>query len=232
MRKRLRRRHEAQVRASGVCTEHSDVLDVTPGGEKTRTALAARVADVGRFFALQAQSIGDQRAAAADIRTVRRWLRNATKAIVKVGKLVTLDETTMATMRLLGSVSDDELMAYARGLLNRVGPHREAFVAEGMPPDLLTNIQAGIQRFAGAKDAYEAARQGFTAATEMIREAQAKANETIDAIEAVAVITPAANPEMLTKLRIARRIGPRAGSAPSQPAPALVVPETSKEEAA
>ena len=225
MRKRFRRRHDAQVRASSVCTAYRDVLDLTPGGQKARTALAARVADVTGFFALQAQSIEDQRAAAADIRTGRQWLRNAGKAVVKVGRLVTLDETTMATMRLLGSVSDDELLAYTRGLLNRVVPYADAFVAEGMPLDLLTDIQEGIQRFAEAKDAYAAARQRFTAATEMIHEAQAKTSKTIDAIEAVAVITPAANPEMLTKLRIARRIGPRSVAQPSQATLALVVPD-------
>lgn len=224
MRKRLRRRHDAQVRASNVCSDHSDILDVTPGGEYTRTVLAARVAEVTRLFAAQAESIEQRRAAVAEIRTGRQWLRNAAKVIVKVGKLVTVDETTMATMRLLGSVGDDELLAYTRGLLNHIAPYVAAFVAQGMPPDLVTNIETAIQRFAGSKDAYETARQRFTTATDMIREAQDKATDTIEVIEAVAVITPAASGELLTCLRMAKRIGPRSVASRSEPALTLVAP--------
>lgn len=229
MRKRLRLRHDAQVRANGVCTRHSDILDVTPGGHQTRTALAAQVAEVDRLFAAQAESIEERRAAVAEICTGRQWLRNAVKVIVKVGKLVTVDETTMTTMRLLGSVSDDELVAYTQGLLNHIAPYVDAFVAHGMPPDLVRNIETALQRFAVSKNAYQAARQRFTAATEMIREAQAKADDTIEVIEAVAVITPASDGEMLTMLRMAKRIGPRSVAPPAQPALALVEPDTTSD---
>jgi len=212
MRKHVRRRYDAQVRASNVCHEHSGIFDITPGGQKARTALAARVTDVGRLFALQERTLEDQRAATEQIRIGRRALRDRANVVVKIGKLVRVDETTMTTMQLPGSVSDDELVAYLRGLIDRVAPHADAFIAEGMPPDLLTNLQDGIQQFAAAKDRYAAARQGFTAATEMIRETQAKVDNTIDALEAIAVITPAAHPEMLTKLRMAKRVGPRAAA--------------------
>ena len=98
MRKDIRRRHDAHLRVNGVCTEHSAVFDATPGGQKARTALATSVAGVDRLLALQERSIEDGRAATAQLRSGRRTLRDAAKAVVKIGRLVTLDQPTMATM--------------------------------------------------------------------------------------------------------------------------------------
>ena len=120
-----------------------------------------------------------------------------------------LDDTTMATMQLPGAASDDELLAYAQGLLDRVSVHADRFVAEGLPPDVLSNLADGIRAFSAARDAQDGARQRFTAATESIRQSLAGADTTTDALEAIAVNTPAARPEVLTKLRIAKRVGPR-----------------------
>ena len=223
MRKDLRRRHDAQVRVTGVCTEHSAVFDATPGGQKARTALATSVANVDRLLALQERSIEDRRAATEQVRSGRRTLRDAAKAVVKIGRLVTLDQPTMATMQLLGHASDDQLLAYMRGLSDRVGAHADAFVAEGLPPDLLARLDDETQRFVAAKEGLAAARQTFTVATDSIRQAQDNAEKTVDALDAIAVNTPAARPEVLRKLRIARRIGPRAPvTQASNPAPSPV----------
>ena len=46
----------------------------------------------------------------------------------------------MDTMQLPGAANDDELLAYSRGLLERVSAHADAFVAEGLPPDLLKHL--------------------------------------------------------------------------------------------
>jgi hypothetical protein len=227
MRKDIRRRHDAHVRANGVCTEHSALFDATPGGQKTRAALATCVADVDRLLAVQTRSLEDRRAAAEQCRVARRALQDAAKAVVKVGKLVNLDETTMGTMRIPGAVSDDELIAYTRGLLDRVSSHADAFVAEGLPPDLLKNLETGIQGLAAARDAQSAARQRFAAAAQSIRENHDQADKTIAALEAIAVNLPAAHPEVVTKLRIARRVGPRVDAAPKpKPAPSPAPPST------
>src|SRR5712692_1207469 len=219
MRKEIRRRHDAHVRAHGVCTEHSALFDATPGGQKTRAALGTYVADVARLLALQERSIQDRRAATEQIRFSRRALRDAAKGVVKVGKLVNLDDAMMAAMQLPGPASDDELLAYSRGLLDRVSSHADAFVAEGLPPDLLKNLANRIQAFAAARDAQAAAGQRFTAATESIRETLDKADNTVGALEAIAVNIPAARPEVLTRLRIAKRVGPRAAEPAPKPAP-------------
>src|SRR5437660_8271277 len=132
MRKRVRRRHEAYVRAQSVCAEHTQLFDATPGGQKVRAALAAHVADVDRLLALQERSIEDRRAATEQCHQSRRALRDAAKAVVSVGRGVNLQAVVMGTMRLPGEANDDELLAYSRGLRERVSAHADALVADGL----------------------------------------------------------------------------------------------------
>jgi hypothetical protein len=221
MRKDIRRRRDAHVRTNGVCTEHSEIFDATPGGQKRRAALATCVADAERQLALQKQSIEDRRSSTEQLRRSRRALRDFARAIVKIGRFVTLDELLMTTLRLPGWVSDDDLLAHMRGLLERVSAHADAFVAEGLPLDVLQKLANEIDRFVAAKDLQAKARQRFAAAAASLREAQDKAAKTIDALEAIAIGTPAAHPEILTKLRVAKRVGPRAADDAAAPAPAL-----------
>jgi hypothetical protein len=218
MRKEVRRRHEAHVRAQSVCAEHRELFDATPGGLKARGALGTHVAEVDRLLALQERSIEDRRAATAECRVSRRTLRNAAKGVVSVGRVVNLDAAEMGTMRLPGDTNDDELLAYSRGLLERVSAHADAFVAEGLPPDLLKHLDEGIAGFAAAREEQAGSRQRFSAAFESIREALDEANKAVDVLEAIALNTPGVPPELLTKLRIARRVGPRV-SAPVPKAP-------------
>lgn len=232
MRKQVRRRHDAHVRAQGVCAEHSTFFDATVGGQKTRTALGTHVAEVDRLLALQERSIEDRRAATEQCRLSRRTLRDAAKAVVKVGRLVNLDASIMETMRLPAATSDDELLAYSRGLLDRVSTHADAFVAEGLPPDLLKHLGDAVQAFAAARDAQAASRQRFSAAFDSIRETLDDADKTVDVLEAIAVNTPAAPPEVLPRLRIARRVGPRVTPPAAKPSPAPAPSSTPTDKAA
>jgi hypothetical protein len=215
-----------------VCSEHSALFDATPGGQKMRAALGAHVADVDRLLALQERSIEDRRAATEQCRQSRQTLRDAANAVVKVGKVVSLGDAIMATLKRPGPGSDDELLAYSRGLLDRVSTHADAFVADGLPPDLLKNLSDAIQAFAAARDAQAASRQRFTAAAQSIRETLDNADKTVDVLEAIAVTTPAARPEILTKLRIAKRVGPRAAEPAAKPALPPAPPSAPTDEAA
>jgi len=218
MRKKIRRRHDAHARASGVCTEHRDIFDVTPGGQKARLALGGYVADVDRLLGFQERCLEDQHAAVEQLRRARRVLRDGVRCIVMIGRLVRLDDTTMATLRLIGPVSDDKLLAHVRAVLDRVSPYVDAFVAEGLPPDLLKNMQETMQRFVTTRNDYAAARQRFSAASESILETLAKADDVVDALDELAVNARSASPEVLTKLRIAKRVGPRPVAAPDDQA--------------
>ncbi|MGH9409396.1 MAG: hypothetical protein ACRD1V_08060 [Vicinamibacterales bacterium] len=223
MRTRVRRRHEAYVRAQSVCAEYSALFDATPGGQKARAALGTDVAELDRLLTVQAVSIEDRRAATEQSRLSRITLRDAAKAVVSVGRIVNLDAAVMGTMKLPGAASDDELLAYSRGLSERVSAHADAFVAEGLPPDLLKHLDDGATAFAAARDGQAGARQRFSAAFESIRETLDHTDKMIDVLEAIVLNTPDAPPEVLTQLRIARRVGPRVSvpvPKPPQPAPA------------
>jgi len=231
MRKDLQRRFDAHTRVNRVCAENSPIFDGTPGGTAMRTDLDGYVTTVDRLFGVQQRSLEEARAAAADKRLSRETLRDAAKAIVKVGRVVKLDDVNMTTMQLPATASDDELLAYSRGLVDRVSTHADAFIAKGLPPDLLKHLGDGIGAFVTARNAHAAAREAFTAATQSIRDTQEQADKTVDVLEAIAVNTPAARPEVLTKLRNAKRIGPRASAPPAKPAtpatpPAAPTPST------
>jgi hypothetical protein len=218
MRKRISRRHEAQVRVQNVSVEHSAFFDATPGGGNTRAILATHVDEVIRLLALQERSNEDRRAAAAQCRASRQTLRADIKAVVTVGRGVNVAAAMMGAMRLPGGAIDDELLAYARGLLDRVTPHADAFVAAGLPPDLLKHLGDEIAAFSAARDAQAAARQRFTAASESIRETLDAADQAVDVLETIARRTPGTPSEVLTKLLIARRVGPRVvAPAPTPP---------------
>ena len=133
-----------------------------------------------------------------------------------------LDAAMMGAMRFPGGATDDELLAYARGLLDRVSPHADAFAAAGLPPDLLKHLGEQIAALTAARDVYALARQRFTAASESILETLDQAEQSVDVLETIARSTPGAPPEVLTKLRIARRIGPRSVTPAPAPPPAPV----------
>src|SRR3954464_6077349 len=105
MRKQVRRRHDAHVRAQSVCAEHGAFFDATSGGQKARAALGTQMAEVDRLLALQERSIEDRRAATEQCRLSRRTLRAAAAAVVRVGRVVNLDAPVMGTMQLPGGTS-------------------------------------------------------------------------------------------------------------------------------
>jgi hypothetical protein len=147
----------------------------------------------------------------------RRRLRDAAAAVVRVGRVVNVDMPVMGAMRLPGATSDDELLAYARGLLGRVSAHADAFVAEGLPPDLLKHLGDAIAEFAAAREDQAASAQRFTGASESIRETLDQADKTADVLQAIVINTAGAPPDLRTKLRIARRVGPRVSPPEAKP---------------
>src|SRR5262245_57995385 len=222
MQKKIRKRYEAHLRVNAVCAEFSAMFDATAGGKTMRAALGTHVADVSRLLTLQERSIEDRRAATEGNRRARVALRAAASAVVTVGRLVDLDDATMTTMRLPRFGSDEQLLAYMQALLDRVLPYADAFAAAGLPPALLQNLANGIDALAASREAQAASLQRFTAATESIRETLNRADRIVCAIEAVARAMPAADSLVLTRLHIARRVGPRVAQPPAELAPAVV----------
>src|SRR5205085_8350307 len=122
-------------------------------------------------------------------------------------------------MQLPSRRNGEELLTFSQGLLERVSPHAAAFVAEGLPPDLLKHLDQGIADFEAAREAQALSRQRFTAASASIGEALDHADKTADVLEDILINTPGSSSEALIKLRAARRVGPRVDPPVEQPAP-------------
>jgi len=202
-------RHDSQVRSSDVCAQHSDTFDVHSGTKKARLALNGYVTESARLMAALERTIQERKAATLQCRRCRRVLRIAGKAIVKVGRIVIVPGTVMDTLRVAGSMSDGKLLSHMQALHDQVLPYRDAFEAEGLPPDVLPSLIDGIKALEAARGAYAAAIQEAAAARESLRENQNRASVTILALEAVVPPTTQANREVVTRLQVARRVGLR-----------------------
>src|SRR5258708_17260053 len=153
MRKVIRLRHDAHVRANEVGAEHRDTFDVTPGAKKTRLALNGYVTESDRLLAVQARALEERKAATQRCRLCRSALRATGRTVVNVGRLVILPDTVMDTLRIPGSMSDTNLQTHMQGLHDRVLPYQDAFEAVGLPPEALTNLTDGIKALAAAPSA-------------------------------------------------------------------------------
>jgi len=218
MRKDFSRRQAAHVRTDGVCAEHREFFDATAAGRGVRAALAASVAKVDRLLVLQRGWIEDTRAATEQRRRARRAIRDAMTAIATIGRTMRLPDTATATMRRHEPMADGVLLACARALVDRVSPHADAFVAAGLPAAVFAALDASIPRLDAAIQAQAGYRQRFSAASDIIRDALNDADTAITVLDVVARHTPDAPPELLVRLRIAKRVGHRArrqsGTAP------------------
>ncbi|HEV3141178.1 MAG TPA: hypothetical protein VGY57_11705 [Vicinamibacterales bacterium] len=200
------------MRSNDVCTQHSDTFDVTPGAKKTRLALNGCVTESDRLLAVQARALEERKAATQQCRLCRSALRAAGRTVVKVGRLVNLPDTVMDTLRIPGSMSDAGLQAHMQGLYDRVLPYKDAFEAVGLPSDGLTSLTNGVRALAAARSAHAATIQDAASAADAIRETQARASTIILALESIARRATLADREVVTKLNVARRVGPADGS--------------------
>ena len=224
-------RHEAHVRANDVCTKNSDAVDVNPGAKKTRLALDGHVTESTRLIAVRDSAIEARKGATEQCRLCRAALRAAARPIVTISKRVSLPDTVVSTFTIPGSMSDEELQAHMQGLHDRVLPYKDAFEAEGLPTDTLTKLTDGIKALQDARAARAATIQDAASSEAALSENQDQASSAILALESVMPTTTQANRELVKKLRVARRVGPRttqpaAAASSGTPTPSPTTPST------
>jgi len=191
------------------CAEHRTFFDATGGGRDVRAALAASVAQVDRLLVLQRGWVEDIRAATEQRRRARRTIRDAMTAIAAIGRTMRLADS--ATMRRPEPMADGDLLACARTLVGRVSPQADAFEAAGLPAATLGRLESAIPHIEAAIQAQAGYRQRFSAASDTIREALNDADTVTTVLDVIARHTPDAPPEILVRLRIAKRVGHRGG---------------------
>lgn len=207
MKKTIRRRHEARRRAQAICEENRSVIEATDGGRKTLARFNASVDAVNSLFAAGQQALNDRRVAQADLAGARRQLREILKALVDVSAIVTLDEGSAKLMDLPEITSDEQLLADANAVYGIVSAHTAAFVAEGLPDNVVNDLQTQIATFVRSKKASSTARKTFTAARRAAVDELRTGQRALAVIDAILAQSPLASPQALTKLRLAKRIG-------------------------
>jgi hypothetical protein len=219
MRKNIRRKHEAQRRAYAVSSGARSVIEATDSGKKTLAKLGTSVDTVESLYAEQRQALNTRRVAAADCDAARSAIHDLLKAVVGVSAVVVLDEGSAKVMRFPEYGSDDLLLADANAIYDAAAAHAAAFVEAGLPENVLPNLQAQIKAFKAAKDVLANVRRTFTATTQAARTALQAGDEATAVLDAILAHAPNADPQVLTRFRFVRRIGPsHAGEPAAQPA--------------
>ena len=217
MREFVKLRHASLVRADDVCTEHSDVFDVNEGTKNARLELHGHVTESTRLLALRKQALDARKAATQQCRICRRALNASGTAVVRIGRLVKLPDTVMETLVAPRPMADEDLLAYAQALHDGVLPYQDAFAAKGLPPDGLQKLVDGVQALNAARAAYAKTVQVSAATDQAVQENHNAAAGTISALES---LIPPSRGDVLTKLRVARRVGPRQVALPEAAAAA------------
>ena len=150
----------------------------------------------------------DERAATATCRKLRRALRGSLKAVVKVSPFVSREEATAKVMGRIGNSSDSDLLSVAAATLDKVTQHSAAFLEQGLPVNVLKNLPLQTDGLTKAKKAQSDARLLRLAAGESIETALGAGDAAIDLLHSIAVSTSDADPNLVSQLRLAKRVGP------------------------
>jgi hypothetical protein len=241
MRKTVRLTHDSQVRSNDVTTAHSSTWDAAGSANDARVALNGHVTESTRLLAVRARAIDDRKAAVQQCRVCRIALRAADRTIVRVGKLVNEPSFQTDTLTPAAAKSDADLQTHMQVLHDRVLPFQDAFVKKGMPADTLGKVADGIKALEAARAAVAATVQDAASADQALSENQRQARAAILALEAMVPGVTPEDREVLKKLQVARRVGPRTTQpdhatsttpAPSTPASPTAAPATSTSPAA
>jgi len=226
MQERLKRRQNAHVEGLNECARVRSDFEANQGGLKALDRLGTSVADVRRGFKTQQGCLNDKRRLVEAIGSGVRVLRTLLKGVVKVSALAGLEPSAAKVMQLPRRSSHELLLAAGHAIFDQVTAHKDVFLAEGLAPNVLTDLPAQIEQVRADKAAYSDAVRRFTAATDEIRRALDDGDDAIEVCLAYLESLPNPNLSVIQKLRIAKRVGPRTpaakpdASAPAAPAPA------------
>ena len=236
MKKDIRRRHEANRRAQAICEQNRGVIETTDGGKKALSRFSATVDGVDALLADQEQARTDRQKAGADLEAQRRTLRDILKAVVDVSPFVTLDDGSAGTLLLPTITTDEQLTAVANAIDRTATANTAAFVAEGLPANVIPNLRVQIDRFVQLRKTVSTARKTYAAAGRAARTLTQSGRKALKVMDAILAQSPDADPKQLEQLRGAKRIvydhpavptaapaTPAAPTPPAEPAPTALI---------
>ena len=207
MQKNIRRRHEANRRAQAICEQNRGVIETNDGGKKALSRFSATVDGVDVLLADQEQARNERQKARTDLEAQRRTLRDILKAVVDVSPFVTLGDGSAGTLQLPEITTDEQLTAVANAIDRTATANAAAFVAEGLPANVIPSLHVQIDRFVQLRKTASTARKAFSAAGRAARTLTKAGRKALKVMDAILAQSPNADPKELGKLRAAKRIG-------------------------
>jgi len=227
MRETLKRRQRAHVLGLDECAKVRADFDASAGGQKAFGRLGTSVANVRRGFKEQQGCLNDKKRFLEAIQTGVRILRTLLNGVVKVSALAGLEPSAAKVMQLPRRGSYELLQADGQAIYEQLTTHKDVFLAEGLAPNVLTDLPAQLEQLASNRAGYADAARRFTAATDEIRRALDEGDDAIEVCLAYLESQPNPNLSVIQKLRIAKRVGPRSTAKPETPAAAAPPPTAS-----
>lgn len=228
MRNSNRRRYESQVRVRAFCADHREIFTGTPLGEKMLAQLDASVAEAAGHFASQSKGRNAAQEGAAARHTARTALRGSLTAIVRTSRFLGLAAgPTAEQFPMPRRGSDQLLVADATAILEKAVPLADAFVAHGLPANVLKELPAQIAAVNGAILAQAAGRETHVGANVAVNGALDVAAQAVDALESIFLNAPDVDANAVAMWQHARRIGPaRVKEVAATALPATMAPGT------
>jgi hypothetical protein len=224
---RSRLRRNAHERYNSACLPQRELFATSEGGANALANLGTSLAESDRWSTERQRHLDDERAATIRCRTLYRTLRDSLNTVVKVSRFVDLDEATANVIGRLSNTRYDELLTVAAAALDKVTQHSAAFLAQGLPADILKDLPVQIQGLKAALKARADARVLRRAAGESMQSALVASDTAIKQLHVIAVSTRSADPNFVSQLRLAKRVGPaKAKDQPSAAHPPAPVAAT------
>jgi hypothetical protein len=224
MKKNDRFRQTAYTRFHALSVDHRDKLEASDGGKQAVADLGDSVDAVDQRSQERQQRLEEERVATKECRSWRRILRDALRAVVQVSRSIVPADATAEVLHTPGRVNDEDFLAEAGAIQDKVKAHESEFVAHGLHPDVLKALANGIDGLAAARLEREKARALRVAAGKSIRDDLARARAAVALLHTIATTTPGVDPNVVNAFRAAKRIGPSKAKeeAPAQPDPVPV----------
>jgi hypothetical protein len=180
----LKRRYDMLIRVRNFGTNYGQLF---PESSLARQAFADLSAAIDQ---VQAQQVAERTATASAAATRTASAREAlNERLVKIAATARVISETNGDLgglfQVVDATSDQQLLTTGHGFVKNAEPFTAAFVAHGMPPTFVTDLQASIEAFDRALRDRGTGRNEQTAARAGIRTAMAAARAALRKLDVI-----------------------------------------------
>ncbi|HEV3139992.1 MAG TPA: hypothetical protein VGY57_05730 [Vicinamibacterales bacterium] len=219
----IRRRSDSLVQILAFVMVHLVIFEATSVGKKMVAALQQLVAQLTTLFTTDSSARDTAHDHTVERAKARKALLRSGKAIRRTGLLLALDgAATEERFPQFRSVSDRQLAADARSVLEKALPLKAAFVAHGLPSSVIEDLPAQIEAMDQAIQHQSTGREMHVAAKRAAGVALTSAAPIVKALESILLNAPNVDALTLEAWKSAKRIGPARDKAVAPQAPAPV----------